>query len=193
MKLLDDEFDENGDLKRPDHTTFNVNLTSVVDTLKLGIHHIRKNPKGGSVVAIASASSFQRFPLCDYASAKAGVHGLVRGMWSEIGPQTEVPVRFNGIAPSWTITNLLDDGVATRAGLHLQPAEAAARSALLLMADEKRHGEMIFSQHGKYLELESHLLPATEEILRSAPGEFPRTRTEAEDCKALYAQYLKEM
>lgn len=192
MDLLSDEFDEDGELKRPDHIVYDVNLASVVDTVKLGIHYIRKRPSGGSIVVTASASSYQRYPSYDYTSAKHGVHGLVRGLVSEIGPKTDIPVRINGIAPGWTITGLVSEALCAKAGVPSQGPEIAARSALILMADSSRHGEIIHSSQGKYFELESHLLRATDDILQKAPTVEPVTRSLADEARAIAAAYQKE-
>lgn len=185
MNLLSDEFDENGELKRPSHIVFDVNLAAVVDTVKLGIHYLRKSPSGGSIVVTASASSYQRFSGYDYASAKHGVHGLVRGLFSEIGPETDIPVRLNGIAPGWTLTGLVSESICAQAGIPSQEPEIPARSALILMADNSRHGEIIYSTQGKYFELESHLLRATDDILQSAPTVEPVTRSLADEYREM--------
>jgi NAD(P)-dependent dehydrogenase (short-subunit alcohol dehydrogenase family) len=66
VSLLEDDVDENGDLLAPKLDTFNINLTGCVYTVKLGIHYLRKNPNGGSIVMTASGSSFSRFPATDY-------------------------------------------------------------------------------------------------------------------------------
>ncbi|KAG6356498.1 hypothetical protein INS49_015886 [Diaporthe citri] len=192
MDLLSDEFDEDGELKRPNHIVLDVNLAAVVDTVKLGLHYIRKNPSGGSIVVTASASSYQRYPCYDYTSAKHGVHGLVRGLVSEIGPETDIPVRLNGIAPSWTITGLVNEALCAKAGVPAQGPEIAARSALILMADSSRHGEIIHSSQGKYFELESHLLRATNDILQEAPTVEPVTRSLSDEYRAIFAAFQKE-
>ncbi|KAJ0119893.1 hypothetical protein J7T55_000743 [Diaporthe amygdali] len=192
MNLLSDEFDEDGELKRPNHIVYDVNLAAVVDTVKLGIYYIRKNPSGGSIVVTASASSYQRYPCYDYASAKHGVHGLVRGLFSEIGPETDIPVRLNGIAPGWTNTGLVSESLCAKAGVLSQGPEIPARSALILMAERSRHGEIIHSSQGKYFELESHLLRATDDILQKAPTVEPVTRSLADDYRKILAAFQKE-
>lgn len=192
MDLLLDEFDDDGELKPPNHIVFDINLAAVVDTVKLGIHHIRKNPGGGSIVVTASASSYQRYPCYDYTSAKHGVHGLVRGLFSEIGPDTDIPVRINGIAPSWTNTGIVNEALCAKAGVPSQGPEIAARSALILMADSSRHGEIIHSSQGKYFELESHLLSATHDILQEAPTVEPVTRSLADEYREILAAARKE-
>lgn len=191
MDLLSDELDEEGEFARPNHIVFAINLTAVVDTVKLGIHYIRKNPSGGSIVVTASSSSYQRYPCYDYTSAKHGVHGLVRGLVSEIGPKTDIPVRINGIAPGWTITGLVNEALCANAGVPSQGPEIAARSALILMADKSRHGEIIHSSQGKYFELESHLLKATNDILQQAPTVEPVTRSLSDEYLAILATAQK--
>ncbi|KAG8162526.1 hypothetical protein KVR01_008291 [Diaporthe batatas] len=184
-------FDEDGELSRPNHIVFDINLTAVVDTVRLGIHYIRKNPSGGSIVVSASSSSYQRYPCYDYTSAKHGVHGLVRGLVSEIGPATDIPVRINGVAPGWTNTGIVNEALCASAGVPSQGPEIAARSALIVMADTSRHGEIIHSSQGKYFELESHLLKATHDILQQAPTVEPVTRSLADEYLAIVAAYKK--
>lgn len=68
VSLLEDDVDSNGDLLPPNLKTINVNLLGCLYTVKLGIHHIRKNSAGGSIVITASGSSFTRFPATDYSA-----------------------------------------------------------------------------------------------------------------------------
>lgn len=68
VSLLEDDVDSSGDLLPPNLKTINVNLLGCLYTVKLGIHHIRKNPAGGSIVITASGSSFTRFPATDYST-----------------------------------------------------------------------------------------------------------------------------
>lgn len=139
----------------------------------------------------ASASSYQRYPSYDYASAKHGVLGLVRGLSSAIGPGTDIPIRINSIAPSWTNSGLVNEALCAKAGVASQGPEIPARSALVLMADKSRHGEMIHSGQGKYFELESHLLRAADDVLQQIPTVEPVTRSLADDARAILAAFLK--
>jgi NAD(P)-dependent dehydrogenase (short-subunit alcohol dehydrogenase family) len=73
FSLLEDDVDEDGELLPPKLNTLNVNLTGCIYTVKLGIHYLKKNPKGGSIVMTGSVSSFTRFPVTDY-SASSHLH-----------------------------------------------------------------------------------------------------------------------
>jgi NAD(P)-dependent dehydrogenase (short-subunit alcohol dehydrogenase family) len=55
--LLEDDVDENGDLLPPNLKTLDINLTGCMYTVKLGIHYIKQNASGGSLVLTGSASS----------------------------------------------------------------------------------------------------------------------------------------
>lgn len=95
---LEERLDESGDLLEPDHLVLEINLKAVVNTTALAIHYMKKQVSGGSVVLTASASSFQRFRLGDYTTAKHGVLGLMRSLEPILHPT--LPIRINAIAPS---------------------------------------------------------------------------------------------
>jgi NAD(P)-dependent dehydrogenase (short-subunit alcohol dehydrogenase family) len=69
INFLEDDLDEDGDLAPPNLRTLDVNLTGCLYTVKLGIHYLRNNSAGGSIVIAASASSFMRFPPVDYSAS----------------------------------------------------------------------------------------------------------------------------
>lgn len=164
---LAEALDENGDLLEPTHLVFDINLRAVVNTCTLAIHYMRKQDAGGSIVLTASASSFQRFRLVDYATAKHGVLGLMRGLTALLQPN--IPIRVNAISPSWTATGLVPEGfVAKAAGIVSQPASVVARSVAILMADAQRSGQLIYSVDGKYSEAEGTLLQAAKDIVGEA-------------------------
>ncbi|KAF1949676.1 NAD(P)-binding protein [Byssothecium circinans] len=152
--FLEEDLDEDGELKKPNLKTVEVNLTGVIYTVKLGIHYLRKNgAEGGSVVMTASASSFSRFPTPDYGAAKHAVLGLLRSLTGLL-PRHNLPIRVNAISPSWTATNILPAGFAASLGDNIQTPDVAARSVVVLMADGKRRGELIFSDRGRFFEIE---------------------------------------
>lgn len=164
---LDEKLDENGDLLEPNHLVLEINLKAVANTCALAIHYLRRQEQGGSIVLTASASSFQRFRAVDYATAKHGVLGLMRGLTTLLQP--DVPIRVNAISPSWTSTGLVPEGFVEKiAGVVAQPALVVARSVAILMADSQRTGQLIYSVNGKYLEAEGTLLQAAKDVVGDA-------------------------
>ncbi|KAL8243558.1 hypothetical protein R6Q59_009816 [Mikania micrantha] len=163
---LDLQTDSSGQLVEPNTLTYDINLRGVVNASALAFHYMKsQSPLGGSVVVTASASSFQRFSAVDYASAKHGVLGSMRGMVPVL-EAAGLPIRINGIAPSWTVTGLVPAGLTEAAGKASQPADVPARSVACLMTDEKRNGHLIYSVDGKFKEVdESIILKVNEQFL----------------------------
>jgi NAD(P)-dependent dehydrogenase (short-subunit alcohol dehydrogenase family) len=122
------------------------------------MHHMRQQPEGGSIVITASASAYQPLCVADYTAAKHGVLGFMRGMNSSLHA-AGIPIRINAIAPSWTISGILDTHeLFAEVGGLIQPASAVAPSVGVLMADERRNGQLIFSEQGRYWEVEEGIL-----------------------------------
>ncbi|KAF2629163.1 NAD(P)-binding protein [Macroventuria anomochaeta] len=154
ISLLEEDVDSSGDLLPPNLKTINVNLLGCLYTVKLGIHHIRRNPSGGSIVITASGSSFTRFPATDYTTTKHAVLGLMRSLTGHLYPQ--LPIRINAIAPSWTETGILSPAILAAIGEgNYQSADVPAQSVTVLMADKKRHGELVYSERGHFKDLEN--------------------------------------
>lgn len=161
---IDEKLDENGELLEPTHIVFDINLKGVVNTTALAIHHMRRQPTGGSIVLTASASSFQQFRTVDYTTAKHGVLGLMRGLVPVLPP--EIPIRVNSIGPSFTRTGLLPDGLVERfGGIPSQGAEVPAKSVAVLMADPQRNCQFIYSFDGNQFEAEGTLAEAARQIV----------------------------
>ncbi|KGO71189.1 Short-chain dehydrogenase/reductase SDR [Penicillium italicum] len=176
IDFLDDTLDENGHLTPPDLQTINVNLLSVLFTVRLATYYIQKNSAHsacgelGSIVVTASGSSFQNFSAGDYTIAKHGVLGIIRG----IGYQLEGKVRLNAVAPSWTATAMLPITFIEELGVAVQRPDAVAQSVLLLFCDQQRHQDVIYSWDGKYLEVnnaEGGFLAAASGILENSANE----------------------
>lgn len=67
-----------------------------------------------------------------------------------------LPIRINAIAPSWTDTGILNPAVLAAIGEgNYQSADVPARSVTVLMADKKRHGELVYSERGHFKDLEN--------------------------------------
>jgi len=81
-QFFKDELDEQGKLKEPDRRVYDVDLAAANDTVKLAIHHMRKNKNGkagGNIVLTASLAGYLASagaPL--YSAAKHGSFALFR-------------------------------------------------------------------------------------------------------------------
>ncbi|KAI0441845.1 short chain dehydrogenase [Xylaria telfairii] len=158
------ELDDNGDPKEPTSIVLDVNLKGTINTTTLAVHYIRQNPSGGSIVVNCSATGLQRFRAVDYTVAKHGTIGLVRGMHKALTVQS-VPVRINGVAPSWTGSGIVMEQMFKSIGVYTQPPDAVARAAAMLMADESRRGHLIHVDHGIFKEVDEALLLPTYDTL----------------------------
>ena len=88
------------------------------------------------------------------ATTKHAVLGLMRSLTGHLYPQ--LPIRINAIAPSWTDTGILTPAVLAAIGEgNCQSADVPARSATVLMADKRRHGELVYSERGHFTEMEN--------------------------------------
>ncbi|WPG98927.1 putative oxidoreductase ykvo [Acrodontium crateriforme] len=119
--------------------------------------------KQTSIVLTASASSFQRFSATDYTTAKHSVLGFMRGNVTNLNNlATSSPhaprIRINAIAPSWTSTGMVNEAQMAALGIKCQSAEAVALLVALLMVDETRQGQMIYSSLGRFWEIEEGVL-----------------------------------
>jgi hypothetical protein len=79
---------------------------------------------------------------------------LLRSLFVQLHPSTSI--RINAIAPSWTATSIVPNEVIAALGQgNYQSADVVGRSVVLLMADKERHGELIFSECGKFTDMEN--------------------------------------
>ncbi|ETS73013.1 hypothetical protein PFICI_15188 [Pestalotiopsis fici W106-1] len=156
---LSTEVDANGDPKEPSHAVFDVALKGAVNTTTLAIYYLRQQPEGGSIVIMASSTGIQRMRAVDYSTAKHGALGLGRSMTALISA-AGLPIRVNTLAPSWTDSQVLPNlqGLMDAIKVELQPAEAVARGAGLLIVDKSRHGHVIYIERSKYKEIDEALL-----------------------------------
>ncbi|KAI1932220.1 hypothetical protein LOZ58_003375 [Ophidiomyces ophidiicola] len=182
-EYLDDRVDEDGDPLEPTRLTLEVNLMGVINMTRLALWYMKQQETGGSIVITASASSFQTFGLVDYATAKHGVLGFMRALKSHLHPK--LPIRINSLAPGWTDTAIVPRAVLESVGFKVQSADVVARCAALVMADESRHGQLIYSINGECSEIEKAMLAANLKII-GAVGDV----SEESDVKKLAA--LKE-
>jgi NAD(P)-dependent dehydrogenase (short-subunit alcohol dehydrogenase family) len=148
---------EDGQLEPPPLRTININLIGPLYTINLAQAYMRqlasRRPvmKTGSIVLAASAVSFQNFSAGDYTIAKHGVLGIIRGLVHKL--EAEGKIRLNAVAPSWTRTGMAPMKIIQAMGVPVQSPEAVAQNVVLLFADERRHGEVIYSSQGKFWEI----------------------------------------
>ncbi|KAI7784398.1 NAD(P)-binding protein [Diaporthe eres] len=165
---LGETFDpETGELQEPSAATYDINLKGSINTAYLGLYHMRhQSPAEGSIVLTASASAFLRFRNTEYTAAKHGTLGFVRGL---VPALTDDPsnIRINCISPSWTRTGMLPSNAFDHVGYggQVQDAEVVARSVVLLMADQKRHGQNIYSRQGRFWEVDNAFMKLAKEIV----------------------------
>lgn len=78
----------------------------------------------------------------------------MRSLTGHLHPK--LPIRINAIAPSWTDTGILNPAVLAAIGEgKYQSADVPARSVTVLMADKSRHGELVYSECGEFMDLEN--------------------------------------
>jgi NAD(P)-dependent dehydrogenase (short-subunit alcohol dehydrogenase family) len=70
-QFFDETLDETGQLKEPDRRVLNIDMDAASDTVRLAIHHLRKNKEGGSIVITASLAGY-------LASAGAGLYSAAK-------------------------------------------------------------------------------------------------------------------
>jgi hypothetical protein len=88
------------------------------------------------------------------ATTKHAVLGLLRALYGHLYPK--LPIRINAIAPSWTDTGIVPREVLAALGEgNYQSADVPGRSVTYLMADKNRHGELIYSDRGQFMDLEN--------------------------------------
>ncbi|KAI7234998.1 hypothetical protein KC330_g4500 [Hortaea werneckii] len=171
---LEDHFAaDTGELLEPSPTVLDINLRGVINTAYLGMHYMRtQTPQGGSVVLTASASSFQRFRVTDYTTAKHGVLGFMRGLLPALDA-AGLPIRINALAPDWTATGIIPPQLIGVLGDQIQGPEVVAKAAALCMVDQDRQGQLIYSRGGVHREVEEGvLMPAGREIVgKGAQGD----------------------
>ena len=125
-------------------TMLGVNLEGVWRLARAAVPALlaRPAPRQGRFVAISSAGGTVGLPqLSAYTAAKAGVHGFVRSLAAELGPEG---VTANAVAPGATTTAMLDASAAVYGlpdngefarhhllGRMVEPAEVAAMVAWL--------------------------------------------------------------
>jgi short-subunit dehydrogenase len=170
--FLEEEFDDDGEMLPPNNRALEVNLLGLINTVKMGVYCLKGNVNGGSVVITASGGSFQRFTATDYTISKHGALGLMRALTPLLYPQLRV--RINAIGPGWTATGIVPPLVQTileSQGIVVQQPEKVARAAALLMADDFRHGQLIYTECGVHKEVEEVMMKTVSNFLTQSTEE----------------------
>ncbi|KAI4762214.1 NAD(P)-binding protein [Aureobasidium sp. EXF-3400] len=179
-----------GEPLEPNHLTLDVNLKGVINTASLALHYMQKQPppqNGGnySIVLTASPSAYARFRAADYGVSKHGVLGLLRGLAPVTFPS--LPIRVNALCPGWTPTALTLASHYNNVNVNLSSPENNAKAAVLLMADDNRHGHMVLSVGNEFKEVEEAVLLAA--MTREVRGQ---QLSEDEICEAVIGNMMRE-
>lgn len=95
----------------------------------------------------------------------------MRGLLPNI-KSANLPIRLNIINPAWTDTGIVPAAVVESVGAKAQPPSVVARSAAMLMTDESRNGQAIYSAESKLYEIEQAVLqPAAATIVADRMSE----------------------
>ncbi|KAF2703585.1 NAD(P)-binding protein [Pleomassaria siparia CBS 279.74] len=156
------DVNDKGELQPPNPDTLDINLTSVVHTASLAVHYMKDQAEGGSIVAMGSTTALHAVRTVDYATAKSGVLAFSRGL-ARLTETSNVPVRVNALAPSWTATQVLPDlkSLLSAVSQECQPTSTVARAAIYLLVDKSRNGEVLFVGDNKFKEIEKAIYAPT--------------------------------
>ncbi|KAK6530507.1 hypothetical protein TWF694_003855 [Orbilia ellipsospora] len=164
-----DDLDKDGELKEIDHKVLDIDIRATADTIKLAIHHMRKNNGGkgsGSIVCTASLAGYlasKGLPL--YSAAKFGVVGLMRSLKNDV---SKLNIAISVVAPAITVTPLLtkegtrnlssEVETMTNFGVPLNKVETISTvTAWLLSLGQKGNGKGILCQADKLIDIEEGL------------------------------------
>ncbi|KAH0845893.1 putative oxidoreductase,short chain dehydrogenase [Fonsecaea pedrosoi] len=174
--------DANGDPIKPEFDCLRVTLIGQMYTVKLALHYMRyQTPQGGVIVSTVSRSGYDCQAIAEYAVAKHGMIGLMRGLRNHTPAWN---VRLNSIAPHIT------DTAATRSvewlipklkevGIPVSTVEETARAAAFLAANEAYNGCTISIMGSEYRELESGVERHKRDIMGNDPRFNPNPEQQA--------------
>ncbi|KAI0177918.1 putative oxidoreductase,short chain dehydrogenase [Pestalotiopsis sp. NC0098] len=140
QQFFSDDLDAGGGLAEPDRVVLDVTFTANADTVKLAIHHLRKNENGGSIVMVSSFAGYLGNAGAPYYNAsKHAIVGLLRSLKPEV---PKVGVAISVVAPAITATPMLAsvgvDAAETEArlsgaGVRINRVESVALAAAHLL------------------------------------------------------------
>ncbi|KAF2462114.1 hypothetical protein BDY21DRAFT_330494 [Lineolata rhizophorae] len=169
--------------------TIDINLIGMINTASLAIHYMKQQENGGSIVMTSSLAGLGPIGMVDYATSKHGIIGFMRGLLSHLHPS--LPIRINAITPSWTISGLATQKLVNMVGITAQPAEFVAPTVAIAMADESRHGQLLYSGKGEYKEIERPIVAALSQLLGFTPEDYDGVNKVVELEKKIQAKIAK--
>lgn len=122
--------------------------------------------------------------------AKHAVLGLNRNLTACLA---ETNIRSNCIAPLWTSTGIVPaDVMKETMGIESQTPEAVGRSVALLMTDNERKGQCIFSKRGMYKEIDQAMLGAVFALMEPSEKDMPTTPEALQVFKSMFEVSMED-
>ncbi|KAH6975713.1 hypothetical protein EDB80DRAFT_308670 [Ilyonectria destructans] len=153
--IFHDEIDETtGDLKQPKHSVIDVNLKGVLDTVKVAVHHMKKQSTGGAIIMVASSAGYLGEKMIPaYTAAKHGVVGIMRSMRAN---SERFNITVNVVAPWMAESGLLTDHhrrILEENRVEVTQAEMVGK-AMAYLACGGLNGKALFVARNTFTELE---------------------------------------
>ncbi|RYP61516.1 hypothetical protein DL770_009770 [Monosporascus sp. CRB-9-2] len=145
-----DTFDAEGKLEEAAYRVLDVNLSGVLNLVKLAWSTMRKHKVEGSIVITTSATAYapeQSLPV--YAGGKLALVGLIRALRSVIIRDN---ITINGVAPAATVTRLLPVHLATPIVQQGLPVSDADFVGLALVYSATAQQDRMVEPYGKETE-----------------------------------------
>jgi len=151
-----DIVDDKGVLLEPKYKTIQVNYIGVVNTCKIAVHWMRKQPKESDkcILITASRGSYLGGLAPIYISTKAAVLGLMRGLK---GILPSLGIRVAALNPGGTNSGLFKPGMFEElkaVKFELQTPDYPATTALYMLQTPECHGAGICTQDNISRDLE---------------------------------------
>ncbi|KAH9211049.1 hypothetical protein DL95DRAFT_525943 [Leptodontidium sp. 2 PMI_412] len=168
-----------GDPLEPSWSTVRVNLIGLLITVKLALHYMKKDQKGGCIILTTSRAGYMPGVMPVYGATKHGAVGLLRSLKFHT-PKWNI--RINAIAPHVTQSGMTAGSQALfkEAGLPFQTAEQVALAGAYLAEESNTmNGKCIACTQGRYREVEDNV-EATRWQVFGEDDFVPKTEKELE-------------
>lgn len=157
--FLAEEMDEaSGALKKPSMRVFDVNFFGVCYGMKLAVHQMKRQTRGGRVIATVSANAYLTQPSSGfYDASKHAVLGLVRSTAQRADVQAS-GISISALCPSLTWTGMTDI-IAREYTTHVRSSEpgdvARAVAHLVIAPHETANGQTVLAKGKELFEIEA--------------------------------------